>query len=307
MINEALKELLKINYQFVQSKFDYLKNSKDYKFQSIHWTSFECIEEMHDNYSPVFILSTGRSGTKFLSLLFDESKSIDSYHEPEPTLQYFCNYAYHNQHQTLVLNKMFDAARMELILNAYIKNKLYLETNQCMTFFAPQIKNLFRKSKFVHIIRHPGDFARSGIRKGWYKNDSIWETGRIRMHDEGAWAELEQIEKMGWLWNATNEFIENFKQEIDDSRVITVKMEDLVTDPNKVSDLLDFMGISDIPRDDILKIQNKKINEPAIEFNEPPNMKKVKKFPKYAHWDVEMQNKLKLYAKDLAESYGYNL
>ena len=101
----------------------------------------------------------------------------------------------------------------QLVLNACIKNKVYVECNQCLSFFAPVISKLFRKSKFVHIIRHPGDFVRGGIRKGWHKNDSIWESGRVRMIDQGEWNRLDQMERLFWVWWVTNQFLEEFKKQ----------------------------------------------------------------------------------------------
>ena len=113
----------------------------------IHHADQQTIDEMYEIYSPVFILTTGRSGTIFLTRLLGLSQSIIPYHEPAPTLQYFSNFAFHNQKDEDVLTKMVDAARMELIMGVYIKSKTYVESNQCMTFFVPAIKMLFKKFK----------------------------------------------------------------------------------------------------------------------------------------------------------------
>ncbi|MEZ5334599.1 MAG: sulfotransferase [Methanolobus sp.] len=307
MLYRNIKKIVDLNYNFVKHKADYVSNLNSYKFSSIHETDSFTIKEMYDTFEPVFVLSTGRTGTKFSSLLLNKSKLVDSYHEPEPSLQHFCDFAYHNQKQSLTLNKMFDAARMELILNTYIKNKIYVETNQCMAFYAPEISKLFKRSKFVHLKRHPGDFTRSAIRKGWYKSDSIWESGRIKMNDEKHWSNMGQVEKLGWLWTATNEFIEDFQKTIAPSRMVSIKMEEMTTDPEKVLELFNFVGVHDVSKDGILKMQKKKVNEPVVRIKESPNIKKVKDFPKYNDWDLTMKEQFKLYTKDLAERYGYAL
>lgn len=277
------------------------------KFKMIHHVDQETISGMYNNYAPVFILSTGRSGSKFLPELLNLSPNIAAYHEPSPTLEYFSNYAYHHQQEQEMLVKMIDAARMELILTDLIKDKIYIESNQCLTFFAPALARLFKKSRFVHIVRHPGDFVRSAVRKGWHKNDSIWESGRLKMADEKQWAEMDQIERLAWLWNTTNQFIEDFKQTIEKERTAFFKLEDLSCDINVVKKLICFSGGKEIPSADIEKMQNTKVNELYIGPDEPPNMKKIADFPPFEEWNHDLKERLKRHTLELAISYGYRV
>jgi hypothetical protein len=273
----------------------------------IHHVDQETISEMYNNYAPVFILSTGRAGSKFLPGLLNLSTNISAYHEPSPTLEYFSDYAYHHQQEAAILAKMIDAARMESILKDYIKDKIYVESNQCLTFFAPALARLFKKSRFVHVVRHPGDFVRSAVRKGWHKNDTIWESGRLKMADETQWAEMDQIERLAWLWNATNRFIEDFKRTIEKERATFIKLEDLSTNVGVVKELLRFTGGEEIPSDAIEKMQNTKVNELYIGPDEPANMKKIADFPQYNEWSDELKGKLKRHTQELALSYGYRV
>jgi hypothetical protein len=262
---------------------------------------------MYNNYSPIFILTTGRSGSKFITNLLNCASNVIAYHEPQPTLQYFSNYAFHHQSEVDILTNMIDAARMELVLEVFIKNQIYVESNQCLTFFAPVLAQLFKKSKFVHLVRHPGDFVRSAVRKGWHKNDSIWESGRVKMKDKNQWAQMDQIERLSWMWMTTNQFIEDFKKQVHKSQVFTLKFEDLVEKKKTVKKLLKFIGGHPIEPEKIEEIQRTKINEPHIHPNEPPTMKKVVHFPFYSQWDDEMKNKLKKYGKKLVLLYSYEL
>ena len=272
-----------------------------YKAKMIHHVDQKTIDEMYNEYSPVFILTTGRSGSKFITNLLNCASNVIAYHEPQPRLQYFSNYAFHHQ------GEMIDASRMELILEVLIKNKIYVESNQCLTFFAPVICKLFKKSRFVHVVRHTGDFVRSAVRKGWHKNDSIWESGRVKMADMDQWENMDQIERLSWLWMATNSFIESFKEQVDTHRIVTLKFENLIKSKNEVKKLLKFMGAVDINREKIKVVREKKINELFIHQNEPPGMKKVVDFPDYIEWNDEMKNKLKKYSEKIAKSYKYNL
>lgn len=277
------------------------------KFKMIHHVNQQTIDKMYHEYSPVFILSTGRAGSKFLAALLNRAPNVTAYHEPPPTLEYFSDYAFHHQEEKEILSKMIDAARMESILEVFIKDKIYVESNQCMTFFAPVIAGLFKKSKFVHVVRHPGDFVRSAIRKGWHKNDSIWESGRVKMADQNQWNQLDHIEKLSWLWDIANGFIENFFEKIEKKRTALFKIEDLFSSVDRVKTLFKFIGGEEISTEHIAAIQKSRFNEMVIHSNEPPNMKKTAYFPGYQEWNDEMKNKLAGIVKDTSSRYGYVL
>jgi hypothetical protein len=276
-------------------------------FKMIHHVDQRTIDEMYHDYSPVFVLSTGRSGSKLIVNLLNLSDNVTAYHEPRPMLQYFSNYAYHHQQEEEILCNMINAARMELVLEVFIKNQIYVESNQCLTFFAPVIAQLFKKSKFVHLVRNPGDFVRSAVRKGWHKNDSIWESGRVKMGDKEQWAQMDQIERLSWLWMTTNQFIEDFKTQVHKSRAFTLKFEDLVQKEKTVKKLLKFIDCHHIAPEKIEQIQRTKINELHINPNEPPTMKKVADFPLFNQWDDETKHKLAGLVKDTSLRYGYVL
>jgi len=273
----------------------------------IHHVDQKTIDEMYYTYSPIFILSTGRTGSKFITKLLNLSPQVAAFHEPRPTLEYFSNYAYHHQQGKNILSNMINAARMESILDVFIKNKIYIESNQCLTFFAPVIASLFKKAKFIHIIRHPGDFVRSAIRKGWHRNDSIWESGRVKMSDQNQWNKLDHIEKLSWVWDITNRFIENFFKQIKAERVISFKIEDISENDDTLKRLFSFIGIGNIEWEDINQLLKEKVNFFRIGPNEPPNMKKIADFPIYNEWTPKMKQKLREYTREIAVSYGYDI
>ncbi len=277
------------------------------KFEMIHHADQKTIDAMYNEYSPVFILSTGRCGTKFLPVLLNHSSNVAAFHEPPPILEYFSHYAYHRQGDIEVLTRMIDAAKMEAILSVYIKDKIYIESNQCLTFFGPALAGLFKKSKFVHLVRHPGDFIRSAVRKGWHKNDTIWESGRVKSQDSVQWNEMDQVERLSWVWAATNSFIDGFASKLEPGRYERFKIEDLVSGVDSMTRLIRFTGAEAIPAEKIRQIQGERINELYIGPSEPPNMKKVLHFPCYSDWDRDLKEKLFRYAGALANLYGYEI
>jgi len=273
----------------------------------IHHTDEETIQRMYIESSPVFILSTGRTGTKLIAELLNRSENVNAFHEPVPTLQYFPNFARNNQNKKRELKGMVHASRMEMILDCFINGKIYIEANQCLTFFAPVLSTLFKSSRFVHLIRHPGDFVSSAIRKGWYLNDSIWESGRARPDNEAKWRIMGQVEKLSWLWNETNSFIDSLKEKLTANRFFTISFEDLTSSISNVNKLIRFSGSVEIDAREISQIQRKKTNPLRITGNEPSNIKKTENFPGYENWTRENKMILEKHCRVLAEKYKYKL
>ena len=280
------------------------------KFKIIDHTDKDTIEEMYKS-TPVFVLTTGRSGSKFIANIFKElyKDEIDAYHEPYPVLENFPNYFYNNQNKIEELSSIFKTARMELILKSFIAEKLYFESNQCLNFLAHAIIRVFPNAKFVHLIRNPIDFTISAIKKGWYVNDSIWEDGRIKHKNSDKWNSMTQLEKLAWYWSENNRHIEDFKSILKPEQIFTIKFEDLISDEESLAELVNFSGIPyrSININDLKNIQKKKINELTVDTDEPNNMKKVTYYPKYHNWKDDDRRLFIKYVDELSSVYHYSL
>ena len=276
-------------------------------FKFVDHVDQQTINLLYNEFSPVFVLSSGRCGTKFMTELLSCSKQVSAHHEPLPKMEYFINQVFHSE-EMVEQKKIINITRMELILDAFIKNKFYLETSHATTFFAPAIADLFKKAKFIHIVRHPGDFTRSAMRKGWYENDTIWESGRIKMADLELWQSLTTIEKICWLWKTTNTFIDHFKQSLDDdSRIKMFHIEDVVSDVATAQELIKFIGVTDLDEKTITGRLESKVNELVINDDEPENMRKRANFPPYKEWQREDIDTLTKHCFTLATQYHYEL
>ena len=277
------------------------------KFNIFHHINQKTIDAMYNDYAPVFILSTGRCGSRFVHQLLSKSERAKSYHEAFPNLMYFSNYAYHNQEKRELLKMMIQASRMEFILAAYNENKIYMESNQCLSFFTPFLNDLFPKCKFIHLLRHPGDFVQSSIKKGWHLNDSIWESGRLKMQAP-EWADFSQVQKLAWLWARTNKYLSEELSQMPPPRVLTLKTEDMFSNIEIVKKIYSFGDVPVPVSDRALKdLMNTPVNELLIHPDEPANMKKISNFPSYSEWSEEMKNELRQFVSPLGEKYGYAL
>ena len=271
MIYTNIKTLLK-NWIVLNKSF-LLRNYKNYKSgkRKIIF-DFKMIEDMRHSYQPVFFLSTGRCGTKFISKVFESCLLCDVYHHASPDLIFHQQLAFNNPKADIV-RYIIESARLELILDSYRRNRIYIETNNRLTFFSYALAELFPNSKFIHLLRHPADFVRSGMRRNWFANKSLDDIGRIiPIENNDKWREFTQFEKIVLLWNETNNFIEQFKSEISENRIITIKSESLFSEFGNFEKLAHFVGIS-------------KINsQMRRSFNKPANIQKSGKFENYENW-----------------------
>lgn len=256
-------------------------------------------ERIFEEADPVFILSTGRCGTKLLGDLFVLAKAGLVFHEPSPKLLLGSRIAYEMGKENLEAKKLaFLTARYDLMKHVFLREKRYFETNNRTTFFADAVYNLFEKSKFVHLVRHPGDFVRSGIRRNYYSNSETDDTRLVPLKSDpifDQWKAFSLIKKIGWLWNETNRFIEDLKESFDHERIITICSEDLFEDPQIFRDICTYLNLS-IPGE--TKILSK--------LSRPVNKQKRGSFPRYDQW-TDFQKKDLNEIITLAARYNYNL
>lgn len=263
--------------------------------ENINYTTLPKI--VHEEARCCFVLSTGRCGTKLLTNLLALSNKVKCEHTPSPELTYFSKLAYERglEHK----NKFqlgIDMARYELVKDAFLKNQIYVETNNRITFFTPFLAKVFKKSKFIHLVRHPGNFVQSGIRRNWYSGKNSHDAGRIVSYGTLNWNKMTKIEKIAWLWNETNQFIEDFKANIEDvNRVMFVKAEDLFSKAEASLRIFEFLKVEPPLEKKISKV-----------IKNPINVQKEGKFPEYNKWNPEQKAQLRRYAR-LSSKYGYNL
>jgi hypothetical protein len=249
-----------------------------------------------DFVTPYFVLSTGRCGTLWLSELLRLSSWTYVNHSEIPELIRHSRLAYeqYSQHPAR-FKEILRAARDEFIIAAYKHGKTYIETNNRITFFAYAIEQVYPKARFIHLIRHPGDFVRSGLSRGWYRNHSH-DVGRIvKLEPVDTWQSMSDIEKVAWLWNETNRYIEDFLREISDHDYIQVKAESMFEDPSVADALCHFIGVDDITPQNITNMLSQKVN-PQRKWEIGP----------YPTWSDDQKRQVRKRAT-LAGQYGYEL
>ena len=251
------------------------------------------------NVCPCFVLSTGRAGTLLLNRLFLGSSNAYSVHQPKPELIRVSKRAYGEvKSSPEIFIETFKSAREELVFEAAFHKKVFIETNNRITFFSPIIREVFPIAIFIHLVRHPGDFVRSGIRRNWYSGEHDHDLGRIVPISGEAkkdWEKYSIIQKIGWLWNETNQFIENFTSTLETKNFLFVKAEDLFSQIQITEQIFNFLQLDGFDSTRVKK-----------NIQKPVNAQKKKQFPKFEDWPEK--DKLELQqVTPLAKKYGYNL
>jgi len=254
----------------------------------------ELYDIVHKESEPCFVLSTGRCGTALLTKIFEENPDIYVYHLPTPELVYYSKFAYENyKYLSNEIKYIVDVARYDQIRNSFLLKKNFIETNNRITFFAYQLNELYPKAKFIHLIRNPFSFIKSGLARNWYTGKNLHDEGHITLNNDlEKWNNYSQTEKIAWLWNTTNQFIEDFKHTVKPERMQTFFAEDLFKKPETTEGISKFLNLKPLSTRQIESLIKKPVNKGNIQ--------------KISTINIEMKQDLKTILT-LAEKYNYVL
>lgn len=227
---------------------------------------------------PIFIISTGRTGTHFFSHFFSNNFNlIYSAHEPVDDLFYLnIHYAKKDisiNHAKLMLNSY----RKNILINAIRNNFLfYIESNNNLSYLIPIIREVVPNYKIVYIQRNGIDYVRSAYSmKVLGKATKIVpflssDDNRDRLNAKSfindpyfeKWNEMSRFEKICWYWTKINcEIINQIK---NDPNTIVFRFEKLFNERSMLDwdTLIDFLGLDKYRSGNNIKsyIQNNQSN-----------------------------------------------
>ena len=257
-------------------------------------------EELLQQADCCFVLSTGRCGTGMLTKILSRSKALWPLHEPSPGMIYASSQAYHMRNgDPAALEFAALGARYDLVELGYARGRVFVDTHPAMSYFAEALARVFRKSKFIHLVRHPGRFARSVLRRKYY-TDELIHNGLLvpSLADpvRAQWPQMSRIEKVAWLWNELQGFAEHFKSLIEESRVLTVRSEDLFRNGETAGAIFRFLGVPQPLSDARL----------AGLLRHPVNVQKNGKVSPFEEWSESEKEQLRRRATH-ASTYDYDL
>lgn len=299
-MDASIRDISRVTREYFLNSYDFLKRKYKRQHAIKDIENFENFPEiMLQNLRALFVLSTGRCGTDFLNHVLKKFEPLDVHHEGDSKFAIASRYLYDHSHEISQRGGelAFLAGRHHALQDAYLFNKIYIETNNRLTFFAPFILSVLPHVRFIHLVRHPGEFVRSGMRRGYYTAHSIADYTKIRPKDtdeaQGKWAKYSRVEKISWLWYRTNKFIEKIKL-MHPEKVLFIKSEQLFNDTEQTVSLIsEFAGFD---------------AGPDIEINVgPKNMQRAGHYPHYQNWSNVDKNAMKTITGELAAKYNYHL
>ena len=264
-----------------------------------------------DDVEVYFIISTGRTATKFLATYLQENYStkVLAMHEPTPDL---LNTGIKFLRKEITKDGLLNHIKLNRSLqckevNKSNPHKIYIESNNNVLTSLNELKNVFPKVKFIHVTRDPLTYVGSSlnkINKGKAEYTMYSETDnrpRITAKDyngdaySGAWDAFSQFQKVTWYWNKTNRMILDYKS--TNSNITTIKYEDIFFDQNNIGlyKMLDFLGLK---KEDSLD---------KFAINSRVNVSLGKKDLNYDNWSEEEQQFFKNVVSNTAKELNYTL
>lgn len=290
-----LGSLYKMNYEYLRGSIE------RHKFllarEKLIGSCLPSAEEVLDQ-KYVFVLSTGRCGTKLITEILLKSPLLRVEHSPKPELEYASSIVHRDSIEDDALRLAIVAARFDLFfLDTFLRGRIYVETNNRVSLFGPALAKLLPNAKFIHLVRDPADFVRSGMRRNYYNGRTV-QHQRLDGSRNFEWNYFSPAEKIMWEWNEINSRIEDLKSELSSDRVLTIKSEALFSCLDVTRQIYGFIGV-DNPFDS-------KRGERALSrlLSKPVNSQKVGDFPHYPDWSLADKEALKRIAT-MAEVYEY--
>jgi hypothetical protein len=205
---------------------------------------------------PVFIVSTGRSGSMMIARTLGVHPGIYALHEPYPRLNTEGFAKWSNPAKTSELTARVERKRRWLLEQTSHNGYLYVESSHFCSFFIPELFDLFG-AKFVHLHREGGDFVRSAIRRKWYRKEGVG--GRIRTRLRRRFlVDIGQpfvdhwllppsryttvFEKVTWLWVEVNSIILKAFEQLPTENTFSISLNSWTR--NDLCGLISFLGES---------------------------------------------------------------
>lgn len=210
----------------------------------------------------VFVVSTGRSGSKAIAQLISQHKDAQCYHDAYP---HFYKYA-----NDLLYNNTSDEVTAEKLKSfyscvSYKYSDVIGLSDQKIAPIISILKSIFPDSKFIWVIRNAQDFVNSSYPRGWFANEefdlerndneflekkanpSLFDAKHrtngflVGEYTQEQWNEITAFERNCWYWSYWNNLIEEQLLQFDDQDWMMVKLNEL---NEKSSEIQKFIGIA---------------------------------------------------------------
>ncbi len=256
-----------------------------------------------------FIVSTGRTGTKFFEKFFNKNFSrIEARHEPFPDLHRLSVSKFRDRMDLQQSSRQFILERAEILANVKQKdNEVYIESSLYLASLIPEIEDIFGDYKILHVVRDPRTFVVSAYNKRAMEKGSYLFHGdddvrrRLNSNDFpedpyfGKWEKMSRFERICWHWVKFNSLISSSIRNHEHYKMM--KFEGIFYDDKNKSlgDVSKFFEID--------KYQMSDQFDDSI--SQKVNINSDKLIDEYSGWSKEMKDHFEKIIYPDAKKYGY--
>ena len=202
----------------------------------------------------VFVLGSGRCGTKAIPRMLLGTPDLESHHE-------YCRYAYQREAVMYAMQRL-DRNSMEDVLRNVYSSALYysdasqfLDSSHKLVPVVDLLVDMFPDAKFIHIVRDGRKVSSSFYYKlqihdskshdkfmRWVDDESL----PVPPPSEKYWwipapYNLDRIQRIAWHWADSNTRISTALEKARNTHFI--KLEEVTTNRDTLKGLIDFIGV----------------------------------------------------------------
>ena len=247
-----------------------------------------------DKKQVILIISSGRTGTNFMAYWFSTlSDEFYSVHEPSPDLFQLGIEKYRNK-KVITPNLLKIKRSLQLYKLNKDRKEIYIESNPNLLLLLPELNKLFKNLKIIFIKREFEPYVLSAINKSpdnssinyfYGESDPRKRVTPLDFDDNGyndIWKNFSREEKIAWWWKKSNEIIDNYH--LDNNNSVIIKYEELFNKDNEIVlyEILDFIGLKNIK----LSVHD------LAQFNVKKNENKIKIINQFNELDDNLKARL---------------
>lgn len=251
---------------------------------------------------PVFIVSTGRTGTTFLAEALRQLGARAA-HEPGPVWLRVVSNAY-------VAGAISHEQSMAVVRRTRSPSNRWDVEASCLIYgLVRPILDSTPDARVVHLVRDPRTYVRSAMNWGVHRLGgrplNLLPFRRLATpHLEGRnprtlleWAAKGQLARVCWTWRAMNQAISG--QGSGDERFFTIRMEDLFDKTTEYRGFRQILELSGVPLPEPKRLERL--------LSERVNSAPRQRFSTWEEWSTSHLELLRDECGDLADFYGYTV
>ena len=236
-------------------RYDELERSRRYGGASGRPLSFEGSSFVPglDSVTPLFIVSTGRSGSTTIARTLNQHPRVTAVHEPHRSLiRLSTEWAHGLRDPDLVRAELYATYDASVCPGPDV----FAESDQNLSVLLDPLLSRAHHARVLWLVRDGRDVVSSALRKGWYQGgapadnrSNAWDDYRLRGDlcgevEKEAWEGMTAFEKNCWYWSYVNRAIESSLAQVPSDRWLFLRLEGLA---HHTDDVFELAGVDPVP------------------------------------------------------------